>query len=106
MQGAQVQAPVRELDPAHCNSDERFCTPQLGLSTDKLINKFSKIYTYTHMYIYVLEEGVTPSPAALVVKDPTANAGDIIDPGLIPGSGRPPGEENGNPLHDSCLESP
>ena len=50
--------------------------------------------------------GVTPSPAALVVKDPTANAGDITDPGLIPGSGRPPGEENGNPLHDSCLESP
>ena len=26
--------------------------------------------------------------------------------GLIPGSGRPPGEENGNPLQYSCLENP
>ena len=27
-------------------------------------------------------------------------------PGSIPGSGRPPGEENGNPLQYSCLENP
>ena len=31
------------------------------------------------------------------------NAGD---PGSIPGSGRSPGEGNGNPLQHSCLESP
>ena len=31
------------------------------------------------------------------------NAGD---PGSIPGSGRPPGEGNGNPLQYSCLENP
>ena len=31
------------------------------------------------------------------------NAGD---PGLIPGSGRSPGEENGNPLQCSFLEKP
>ena len=30
------------------------------------------------------------------------NAGD---PGLIPGSGRSPGEGNGNPLQHSCLEN-
>ena len=30
------------------------------------------------------------------------NAGD---PGLIPGSGRAPGEGNGNPLQYSCLEN-
>ena len=30
------------------------------------------------------------------------NAGDL---GLIPGSGRPAGEENGNPLQYSCLEN-
>ena len=30
------------------------------------------------------------------------NAGDL---GLIPGSGRSPGEENGNPLQYSCLEN-
>ena len=30
------------------------------------------------------------------------NAGDL---GLIPGSGRSPGEGNGNPLQYSCLEN-
>ena len=36
-------------------------------------------------------------------KESTCNAGD---PGLIPGSGRSPGEGNGNPLEYSCLENP
>ena len=31
------------------------------------------------------------------------NAGD---PGLSPGLGRSPGEGNGNPLQDYCLENP
>ena len=43
---------------------------------------------------------------ALVVKNPPANAGDIRDSGLIPGSERYPGEGNGNPLQYSHLESP
>ena len=43
---------------------------------------------------------------ALVVKNPTANAGDLRDVGLIPGLGRCPGEGNGNPLQYSCLENP
>ena len=34
-----------------------------------------------------------------------ANAGDTGDMGSIPGSGRSPGEGNGNPLLDSCLEN-
>ena len=33
---------------------------------------------------------------ALVVKNPPANAGDKRDVGSIPGSGRSPGEGNGN----------
>ena len=41
-----------------------------------------------------------------MVKNPPANAGDIGDVGLIPESGRSPEGENGNPLHDSCLENP
>ena len=43
---------------------------------------------------------------ALVVKDPPTNAGDVRDMGLIPESGSSPGERNGNPLQDSCLENP
>jgi len=38
-----------------------------------------------------------------VVKNLSANTGDV---GLIPGSGRCPGEENGNPLQYSCLGNP
>ena len=37
------------------------------------------------------------------VKAFACNAGDL---GLIPGSGRSPGEGNGNPLQYSCLENP
>ena len=43
---------------------------------------------------------------ALVVKNLPVNAGDIRDVCLIPGSGRSPGEGNGNPLQYSCLENP
>ena len=35
-----------------------------------------------------------------------ANAGDVRDVGLIPGSGRCPGGGNGSPLQYSCLENP
>jgi len=38
-----------------------------------------------------------------VVKTPPANAGDLCS---FPGSGRSPGEGNGNPLQYSCLENP
>ena len=41
-----------------------------------------------------------------MVKKPPANAGDVRDPGLVPGSGRSPGREKGNPLQYSCLENP
>ena len=43
---------------------------------------------------------------ALVVKNLPANAGDIRDVGLIPGSGRSPGGGHGNPLHYSCPKNP
>ena len=46
------------------------------------------------------------SQVALVVKNPPANTGDGRDVGLIPGSGRSPGGERGNPLQYSCLENP
>ena len=38
--------------------------------------------------------------------DGKASAYNVGDPGSIPGSGRSPGEGNGNPLQDSCLENP
>ena len=41
-------------------------------------------------------------PGGSVVKNPPSNAGDS---GSVLGSGRSPGEGNGNPLH-SCLGNP
>ena len=38
-------------------------------------------------------------------EDSKASACNVGDPGLIPGSGRSPGEGNGNPLQDSDLEN-
>ena len=42
----------------------------------------------------------------LMVKNLPANAEDVRDVGSIPGSGRFPGEGNGNPVQDFCLENP
>ena len=42
----------------------------------------------------------------LVVKSPSANAGDIRDASLIPGWGRSPEEWHGNALQYFCLENP
>ena len=41
-------------------------------------------------------------PGGSVIKNPPANTGDV---GSIPGSGRSPGEGNGNLLQYSCLEN-
>ena len=56
---------------------------------------------------YDLPNRVVGAPhVALVVKNPPANAGDIRDVGLIPGSGRSPGGGHGYPLQYFCLENP
>ena len=46
------------------------------------------------------------SQVVLVINKPPANAGDIRDMSLIPGSGRSPRERHCNPLQYSCLENP
>ena len=53
------------------------------------------------MYIYT-NYGTGGFPGGSDSKEYACNAGD---PGLIPGSGRYPGEGNGNPLQYSCLEN-
>ena len=41
----------------------------------------------------------------LVVKNPSANAGDLSNAGLIPGVGRSPEGRGSNPSQYSCLEN-
>ena len=50
-----------------------------------------------------MQPGLPRGP--LIVKNLPANAGDIKDTGLIPGSGRSPEREYSYPLQCSCLES-
>ena len=45
------------------------------------------------------------SQVVLVVKNPSANAGDVRDVGSMPGWRRSPGGGCGNPLQCSCLEN-
>ena len=50
-----------------------------------------------------LPEHTTGFPGGSAIENPPANAGDR---GSIPGWGKSPGEGNGSPLQDSCLENP
>ena len=47
--------------------------------------------------------GDFPAGSALKKENLPTSAGEV---GLTPGSGRSPGEGNGNPLQYSCLENP
>ena len=58
-----------------------------------------------YIYIYTLNIYIG-FPGGSVVKNPPANSGDAGDLGSIPGSGRSPGEGNGDPLQYSCLRNP
>ena len=51
----------------------------------------------------ILRMGFPDSSAG---KESTYNVEDTGDTGLIPGLGKFPGEGNGNPLQDYCLENP
>ena len=62
---------------------------------------FFPTHTHTHIYIYIYIYIYTIGD--FVVKNPPGNAGNV---GSNPGSGRSPGEGNGNPLQYSCLENP
>ena len=68
-----------------------------SFSNKALLNLLSQL---THG-ISVFIKGV--SQVALVVKNPSANAGDA---GLVSGSGRSPGGGHGNPFQYSYLENP
>ena len=60
---------------------------------------------YICCYHAINNKSKSSFPSGTGVKNPPANAWDARDMGLIPGSGRFPGEGNGNPLQYSCLEN-
>ena len=62
------------------------------------------------IYFYFYKQCCSYSPqasqAVLVVRNLSANAGEVGDSSLIPGSGRAPAEGDNNPLQYSCPEIP
>ena len=81
-------------------------------SYDSLIVLFIKLFSPSlpppHKIVSSWRLGTVfwDSQVPLVVKNLSANAGDIRDMDLIPGLGRYPGERHGNPLQYSCPEKP
>ena len=55
------------------------------------------------MHLKLRDQQLRGFPDGSDSKESACTAGDL---GLIPGSGRSPGEGNGNPLQYSCLENP
>ena len=62
----------------------------------------SILHEKTDMLIWALVPRKNYCPGGSDSKESACNAGDL---GLIPGSGRSPGEGKGNPLQSSCLEN-
>ena len=67
-----------------------------------IIDKYKIFYVYVNL-VRSLYPFIWGLPGGSEVKVSAWNSGD---PGSIPGSGRSPGEGNGNPLHYSCLKNP
>ena len=69
---------------------------------------FSEAKTVIHFKIPVISQSFGRVPIKMGGfsggSDGKASACNAGDPGSIPGSGRSPGEGNGNPLQYSCLE--
>ena len=77
-----------------------FCTARLNLPVTSAISRLPTFALQSSMmkrtFFFCISGG-------LEVKASASNAGDLS---LIPGSGRSPGEGNGNPLQYSYLENP
>ena len=80
---------LREASEEPCSSVLQFCSDLILLMAETL----SGVYTDLPMDF----------PGGTEGKPSAYNAGDL---GSIPGLGRSPGEENGNPFQCSCLQNP
>jgi len=69
-------------------------------------NEYEGVIIYSETFDFFIPHEFQASQVVLGVKNLPANAGDVRDGGLIPGSERSPGEGNGNSLQYSCLENP
>ena len=71
-----------------------------------LVHSFPILAVMNYHKFSRLKQHMCGFPDGSVGKESACSAGDTGDVGSIPGSGRSPGEGNGNPLQYSCLENP
>ena len=74
-----------------------------------MVKCYLKCFEFHGCYLDLDEEGSWAREVVFEVvfsgdSDGKESASNVGDPGLITGSGRSPGEGNGNPLQYSCLE--
>ena len=98
-----VQEPALSLSRAQIQSLLRELGSYEQHSVAKGKKKEKKNIFNVCIYIYIYTPALVVFPGGSEVK---AFAPNVQDPGSIPGSGRSPGEGNGNPLQYSCLEKP
>ena len=75
-----------------------------------MVKCYLKCFEFHGCYLDLDEEGSWAREVVFEVvfsgdSDGKESASNVGDPGLITGSGRSPGEGNGNPLQYSCLEN-
>ena len=74
-----------------------------------MIKNVPKVGIKIQGLLYFILDSMLPQLTSQVVsggKESAYKAGDTREAVSIPGSGRSPGEGNGNPLQYSCLEKP
>ena len=109
-QTCRASEPVLSSDPATSDflGPSSF-SPHHHWGRRGLLTKFTHFggpvrYSHKRANVYLhLTTWQAVFPGGSVVEKPPASAGDV---GLIPGSGRSPGEGNGHPLQYSCLGNP
>ena len=67
---------------------------------------YTKFHSAQQNELYALIQVICLHPHPINGSHGKASACNAGDSGSIPGSGRSPGEGNGNPLQHSCLENP
>ena len=80
-----------------------FTTRAMWEALSYIIYMHTHTHTHTHRASLVAQTVKNLPAKKKKKKESACNEGDL---GSIPGSGRSPGEGNGNPLQYSCLENP
>ena len=89
--------------PRICRKNPHYQHPDFRLLPSRTVRQYLHFCGFKPPVCGPLLEQPWEIPGGSVVKNSPANAGDV---GLIPGSGRSPGEGNGYLLQYSCLENP